>query len=164
MMKGPGGSGCGSACPPHRASPSCSYFLVLLHVQKDSKFVKAYEKGIHKSKYWDPVYEDSMDLLAKLPQLAAMIYRKTYKGGKYINPDPKLDWAANMSHMMGAFGPPPPPAPRVVCTLQSVVRLQLRAKGCRSAPYVMKASQSSHAVSTMCDEGQSVIPGSQHHV
>lgn len=69
--------------------------------QKDSKFAAAYGAGVHKSKYWDPVYEDSMDLIAKLPQLAARIYTRTYKGGKHVAPDPKLDWAANLSHMMG---------------------------------------------------------------
>jgi citrate synthase len=42
-----------------------------------------------------------MDLIAKLPEVAAMIYRRTYRGGDYIKPDPKLDWAANLSHMMG---------------------------------------------------------------
>ena len=31
---------------------------------------------MHKSKYWDSNYEDSMDLIAKLPELAAMVYRK----------------------------------------------------------------------------------------
>lgn len=69
--------------------------------QKDSKFAAAYAAGIHKSKYWEVVYEDSMDLVAKLPQLAAMVYRRTYKGRDYIAPDAKLDWAANLSHMMG---------------------------------------------------------------
>jgi hypothetical protein len=41
--------------------------------QVDSKFAKAYAGGLHKSKYWDPVYEDSMDLIAKLPEIAAMV-------------------------------------------------------------------------------------------
>lgn len=44
-------------------------------LQTGSKFAKAYESGIHKSKYWDPFFEDSMDLIAKLPTIAAMIYR-----------------------------------------------------------------------------------------
>ena len=70
-------------------------------MQKDSKFAAAYASGLHKSKYWEPVYEDSMDLIAKLPELAALIYRRTFKGGAYIAPDPHLDWAANLSHMMG---------------------------------------------------------------
>ena len=27
--------------------------------------------------------------------------RSTYKGGKLIGADPKLDWAGNLAHMMG---------------------------------------------------------------
>lgn len=42
-----------------------------------------------------------MDLIAKLPQIAAMIYRKEFKGGDFIEPHPQLDWAANLSYMMG---------------------------------------------------------------
>ena len=69
-------------------------------VQPDSKFSAAYAKGINKKEYWDPVYEDSLDLIAKMPAIAAMIYRRTYKGD-LIDADPKLDWAANLSHQMG---------------------------------------------------------------
>eukprot|EP00775_Hariotina_reticulata_P012774 gene12774-12902_t len=57
------------------------------------------------SRYWEPFYEDTLNLLAKLPTIAAMIYRRTYKGGKYIEADPNLDWAANLSHMMGFDDP-----------------------------------------------------------
>ena len=55
-----------------------------------------------KTKYWEYAYEDSMDLIAKLPSVAAHIYRATYHGGKHIGLKPDLDWAANLSHMMGA--------------------------------------------------------------
>lgn len=33
----------------------------------ESKFVKAYNKGIKKTEYWEYVYEDAVDLIAKLP-------------------------------------------------------------------------------------------------
>ena len=29
-------------------------------------------------------------------------HRNTYKGGARIEPDPSLDWAANLAHQMGA--------------------------------------------------------------
>jgi hypothetical protein len=45
--------------------------------QPDSQFAKAYEGGLHKSKYWEPIFEDSLNLIAKLPAIAAHIYRKT---------------------------------------------------------------------------------------
>lgn len=47
----------------------------------DSAFASAYEKGIQKSDYWTYTYEDSINLLAKLPALAARIYRNIYKAG-----------------------------------------------------------------------------------
>lgn len=85
--------------------PSTAVACCFHHTQTDSEFAKAYAAGIHKSRYWEPYFEDTMNLLARLPTIAAMIYRRTYKGGNYIAPDPKLDWAANLSHMMGYDDP-----------------------------------------------------------
>ena len=70
-------------------------------MQPSSKFAAAYSKGINKLNYWEPNLEDSIDIIAKLPGIAALIYRNTYKGGDVIEADPKLDWAANLSHQMG---------------------------------------------------------------
>lgn len=81
----------------------CNCHVITL--QSESEFAKAYTRGIHKSKYWEPYLEDTLNLIARLPTIAALIYRRTYKGGKYIAPDHKLDWAANLSHMMGYDDP-----------------------------------------------------------
>jgi citrate synthase len=81
-------------------------------MQPNSQFAAAYSKGINKLNYWEPVLEDSIDIIAKLPAVAALIYRNTYKGGDVIESDSKLDWAANLSHMMGEHHNLP-------CTLQS---------------------------------------------
>ena len=50
----------------------------------DSAFAAAYEKGIKKADYWTYTYEDSINLLAKLPALAARIYRNIYKAGEEL--------------------------------------------------------------------------------
>jgi citrate synthase len=71
--------------------------------QPESEFAKAYEAGLPKAKYWEPVLEDSLNLIAKLPEIAAVIYRHTFCGGRYIKADPQLDWAANLAHMMGGW-------------------------------------------------------------
>lgn len=47
----------------------------------DSQFQSAYEKGIKKSEYWTHTLEDSINLIARLPALAARIYRNVYKPG-----------------------------------------------------------------------------------
>jgi len=69
--------------------------------KKDSLFAKAYQEGIHKNKYWESTFEDSLNLIAKLPQIASTIYMHSYKGGKLIPADNNLDWAANFAHQMG---------------------------------------------------------------
>jgi len=86
---------------PHHMHPMTQLSAAMLHLQTHSKFAKAYRQGVHKSKYWDPVYEDCMDLIAKIPRCAALIYRHLYKGGEVIAADTNLDWGANYSHMMG---------------------------------------------------------------
>ena len=47
-------------------------------------------------------YEDSMDLIAKLPCVAAKIYRNLYREGSSIGAiDSSLDWSHNFSNMLG---------------------------------------------------------------
>lgn len=76
--------------------------MALLYLQKDSKFAKLYDEGkISKKDYWEPFYEDAMDLIAKIPVISAIIYRHKYHDSKLIASDSKLDWAGNYSHMMG---------------------------------------------------------------
>ena len=58
-----------------------------------------------KTEYWDAVYEDSINLLAKLPEIAAYIYRMKYKADTPIDPHPDLDFGANFAHMMGIAHP-----------------------------------------------------------
>ena len=47
----------------------------------DSLFQAAYEKGLKKSEYWTYTLEDCINLVARLPALAARIYRNVYKPG-----------------------------------------------------------------------------------
>jgi len=55
-----------------------------------------------KTDHWDAVYEDSMNLIARLPRVAAYIYRRAFKGGEHIAADKSLDWSANFAHMLGS--------------------------------------------------------------
>ena len=86
---------------PTDTHPMTQFGMAILALQRDSKFAARYRAGMPKSDYWDPMYEDVMDILAKLPEIAARIYMRAYKGGKYIAPDAKLDWGANLAHMIG---------------------------------------------------------------
>jgi citrate synthase len=86
---------------PITAHPMTQFSIGIMAMQTDSLFAKAYRDGINKKDYWDPTYEDVCNLLARLPRIAAYIYRRTYKNGEHIAADPNLDWAANFAHMLG---------------------------------------------------------------
>jgi len=77
------------------------FSIGVMALQNDSVFTRRYGEGLNKSELWDPCYEDSMNLIARLPRLAAYIYRRTFYHGNHINPEPGLDWGANFAHMLG---------------------------------------------------------------
>jgi citrate synthase len=86
---------------PANSHPMTQFCIAVLALQTESKFAKAYHEGISKKDYWDYVYEDTMTLIARLPRIAAYIYRRKYKNGEHIQPDGMLDWSANFAHMLG---------------------------------------------------------------
>ena len=61
------------------AHPMTQLSMAIMALQKDSKFAKAYAEGVHKSLYWESNYEDALDIIAKVPVVAAAIYRNTFK-------------------------------------------------------------------------------------
>ncbi len=86
---------------PLNLHPMTQFSMAIMALQKESVFAAAYRKGLNKKEYWDPMYEDVMNLIARLPRIAAYIYRRTYKNNVHIEPDPKLDWGGNFAHMLG---------------------------------------------------------------
>ena len=58
--------------------------IAVAALNHDSKFVAAYERGIKKSDYWHFALEDALDLIAKLPSLAARIFTNVYRGGQKL--------------------------------------------------------------------------------
>jgi citrate synthase len=91
---------------PRDTHPMTMFSAGILAMQRESVFAKRYGEGnLKKTEMWDPMYEDAMTLLARLPQLAAYIYRMKYKGDTHIPSDPKLDWGGNFAQMIGQVKP-----------------------------------------------------------
>ncbi len=90
---------------PEATHPMTQFTIGINALQNGSVFARKYAEGFSKEEYWDATYEDTMDLLAKLPALAAYIFRRTYYGGKHIAADPGLDWGGNFAHMLGIDDP-----------------------------------------------------------
>ncbi len=86
---------------PKESHPMAMFDTGILVMEHESEFRKRYSEGIPKKEYWDPCFEDSLNLLAKLPSLAAGIYRMRYNKGPRIPYDKSLDWGANYAHMLG---------------------------------------------------------------
>ncbi len=87
---------------PADTHPMTQFTIAIMAMQSDSVFSSRYAEGLPKSEYWDAVYEDSMNLIARLPRVAAYIYRRAFKDGKHIEPDTSLDYSANYAHMLGS--------------------------------------------------------------
>ncbi len=90
---------------PKDSHPMVMFSAAILSMQRESKFAKEYAAGLNKFDSWKPTYEDAMDLVAKLPEIAAFIYRYKYKNDAIIDPDPNLDMGGNFAHMMGIDAP-----------------------------------------------------------
>lgn len=86
---------------PVSSHPMTQFVVAIMALQTESQFSKRYAEGMNKKDYWSAVFDDSMDLIARLPRIAAYIYRRKYKGGEHIQPNGLLDWSGNFAHMMG---------------------------------------------------------------
>ncbi len=86
---------------PVSTHPMTQFVVAIMALQTESQFAKKYAQGMSKKDYWEAVFDDSMDLIARLPRIAAYIYRRKYKNGDHIQPNGLLDWSGNFAHMMG---------------------------------------------------------------
>lgn len=91
---------------PKNARPMAQFVAAITSMASESYFLNAHQAGVQKKYYWDTTYEDVMNLIARLPRIAAYIYRRTFHKSEHIDPDPRLDWAGNFAHMMGFSSPP----------------------------------------------------------
>uniref|UniRef100_A0A2K5TY35 Citrate synthase n=5 Tax=Simiiformes TaxID=314293 RepID=A0A2K5TY35_MACFA len=87
---------------PTNLHPMSQLSAAVTALNSESNFARAYAEGISRTKYWELIYEDSMDLIAKLPCIAAKIYRNLYREGSGIGAiDSNLDWSHNFTNMLG---------------------------------------------------------------
>lgn len=86
---------------PVSTHPMTMFTVAVMALQTESVFARAYADGMNKKDYWSYMYEDTLNLIARLPRVAAYIYRRKYRNGQHIQPDGMLDWAGNFAHMLG---------------------------------------------------------------
>lgn len=91
---------------PKDLHPMTQFAIAVSALSHTSEFAKAYEKGVNKADYWEPTFNDSISLLAKLPTIAAKIYQNSYRGGGALpaKVDLEQDWSYNFAAMLGKGG------------------------------------------------------------
>jgi len=90
---------------PKDSHPMCMLNTAVLVMERESAFRAQYDKGMTKQEYWMPALEDGLQLLAKLPGVAAGVYRIRYEKGDPIGWTKGLDWGANYVKMLGLPDP-----------------------------------------------------------
>ncbi|ODQ63071.1 citrate synthase [Nadsonia fulvescens var. elongata DSM 6958] len=88
---------------PKFLHPMAQLSIAVTALESESSFAKAYEQGVNKKELWKYSYEDSLDLLAKLPTIASRIYRNVFHAGDANNIPAKkdLDYSANLATQLG---------------------------------------------------------------
>ncbi len=90
---------------PADSHPMAMFSAAILVLERESVFRHRYEEGMHKDDYWQAALEDSLGLIAKLPTIAAGIYRLHTHKGEPLPPDPNLDWGGDYAQMLGLPDP-----------------------------------------------------------
>lgn len=107
---------------PKHMHPMTKLASAVLALQVDSKFAQAYQDGVSKAKYYESTFEDVLDLIARLPEVASLIYRTTYHPKSHVSTpgyNPSLDYSANFAAMMGFSNPKFDEALRLYLTIHT---------------------------------------------
>ncbi len=90
---------------PRDSHPMAMFATAVVAMQRESEFAKFYKEGFNKMEAWKYMLKDALNILPKLPMLAAYIYRMIYKGDVHIPADENLDFGGNFAHMLGIDKP-----------------------------------------------------------
>lgn len=91
---------------PKDMHPMTQLSIAISACQTESKFAAAYQRGVPKTEYWEHTLEDVLDVIAKMPEIAALIYRCSFKDGKVVkDTSGDLDYSASFNRMLGYDSP-----------------------------------------------------------
>lgn len=90
---------------PNNSHPMTILAAAVMSMNRESMFNLRYKRGMHKRDYWDPTYEDALNLLSKMPIIGAVIYNKLYNAKGQNYQDPTLDLGGNFAYMLGKDQP-----------------------------------------------------------
>ena len=86
---------------PLNSHPMTMLNCAIVLMEKESLFVKKYSEGLRKEDYWEPIYEDSLNIISWVPQIASYVYRRKYFNGRKVSHNFCFDWAYNFAKLLG---------------------------------------------------------------
>lgn len=90
---------------PKDSHPMAMFNTAILVMERESKFRARYDEGMRKDDYWDAAFEDALDIVAKLPEIGAFVYRHRFDKGEPLQADPSLDYGASFAKLTGLPDP-----------------------------------------------------------
>ncbi|MBU0637292.1 MAG: citrate (Si)-synthase [Planctomycetes bacterium] len=90
---------------PKDTHPMCMLDTAILVMERESIFRNWYDRGMAREDYWRATLGDALNILAKLPVIAAGIYRMRYEKGSVMSWTHGLDYGANYANMLGIADP-----------------------------------------------------------
>ena len=90
---------------PNDAAPMAMLATGILIMDREGVFRKWYHSGMKREDYWLATLGDSLNILAKIPVIAAGIYRIKYNHGSTLHWTHGLDLAGNYANMLGVADP-----------------------------------------------------------
>ena len=90
---------------PNNSHPMVILSAAVMSMQRESIFNLKYQRGMDKMDYWDSTFEDSFNLISKLPIIGAYIYNKLYRNNTNVYQDPTLDFGGNFAEMINKDKP-----------------------------------------------------------
>ncbi len=90
---------------PEDTHPMTMLSIAMLAMQRESVFLKRYNEGMAKTDRWEATLEDALNIIARLPVVAATIYRVGIQKKEFIPPQPGLNFSDNFANMLGIEDP-----------------------------------------------------------
>ncbi len=90
---------------PADSHPMAMFNTAILIMQKESVFARRYNEGMTKDEYWKATLDDALNIVAKLPNIAAGIYRMRFNKGPRIEAAAGADWGQGYVQMLGLGDP-----------------------------------------------------------
>jgi len=90
---------------PKDTHPMTMFSIAIMAMEGGSIFKAKYAEGMRKADYWEATLDDALEIIAKIPAIAAGIYRIRYSLGDLIPYNDSLDWGGNFANMLGVPDP-----------------------------------------------------------